>query len=171
VTHRLDNETRKAYELQLKPQIYPKWAELLTFLKFRCHILESIENSRPAINKPASFQQATPSSSQNSKPTHKSSSSTKTNALLSSAKFDFNCWVCEKPHYITQCKEFLSMSSENQQTTMRKLNLCFNCLCTKHSVAECKSGICRTCLQKHHKLLHSSTTNTELTKGTQVHKT
>jgi hypothetical protein len=123
VAHRLDNETRKAYELQLKPQIYPKWAELLTFLKSRCHILECIENSRPAINKPAKFQQATPSSSQYSKPTQKSSSSTKINALLSSAKIDFKCWVCEKPHYITQCKEFLSMAPENRQTTVRKLNL------------------------------------------------
>jgi ethanolamine utilization protein EutA (predicted chaperonin) len=72
VAHRLDNETQKAYELQLKPQIYLKWAEILTFLKSRCHILESIENSRPAINIPASFRQATLSSSQYSKPTHKS---------------------------------------------------------------------------------------------------
>jgi hypothetical protein len=113
IVNMLDNETWKAYELQLKPQIYPKWAELLIFLKSRCHILESIENSRPAINKPASFQQATPSSSQNSKLTHKPSSSTKTNALLSSAKIDFNCWVCEKPHYLTKCKEFLSISRKS----------------------------------------------------------
>jgi hypothetical protein len=142
VIHRLDKETRKTYELQLKPQIYPKWAELLTFLKSRCHILENIEYSRPAINKPASFQQATPFSS------HKSSSSTKTNAILSSAKIDFKCWVCENPH-ITQCKEFLSMSPENLQTTVRKLNLCFICLSTKQSVAECERGPCRTRQQKH----------------------
>jgi hypothetical protein len=55
LAHRLDNETQKAYELQLRPQIYPKWVELLTFLKSSCLILESIENSRPAIKKPASF--------------------------------------------------------------------------------------------------------------------
>jgi hypothetical protein len=40
VAHRLDKETRKAYELQLMPQLYPKGAELLTFLKSRYHILQ-----------------------------------------------------------------------------------------------------------------------------------
>jgi hypothetical protein len=135
---------------------------------FEIQMPHSSENSRPAINKPASFRQAKPSSSQYSKPTHKSSSSTKTNVLLSSAKIDFKCWVWEKTHYLTQCKEFLSMVPEIRQTTVRKLNLCFNCLSTKHTDSECNSGQCR-----HHTLLHttpaSSTANNESTKGTQSH--
>jgi hypothetical protein len=31
VANRLETETRKVYELQLKPQVYIKWAELLAF--------------------------------------------------------------------------------------------------------------------------------------------
>jgi hypothetical protein len=88
----------------IETQVYIKWAELLSFLKPRCHILESIESSRAASTKPVNLRQATPST-------------TKTNSLLSSAKPDFKCWVCEKPHYLTQYKEFLSMSPENRQST------------------------------------------------------
>jgi wyosine [tRNA(Phe)-imidazoG37] synthetase (radical SAM superfamily) len=47
VSNRLDGETRKAYEMLQKPEQLPKWDEMLTFLNSRCHILESIENSRP----------------------------------------------------------------------------------------------------------------------------
>jgi hypothetical protein len=40
---RLHEETRKAFQLQLKPTVYPKWSKMLTFLKTRCHSLENYE--------------------------------------------------------------------------------------------------------------------------------
>jgi hypothetical protein len=40
-------ETRKAYQLQLKPTVYPKWSEMLTFLKARYHSLENYEQMSP----------------------------------------------------------------------------------------------------------------------------
>jgi hypothetical protein len=100
-----------------------------------------------------------------------SSPYTKTNYKTS----DFKCWVYEKPRYLTQCEEFLSMSPENRQGTVKKLNLCFNCLSTKHTINECRDDLSRTCQQKHITLLlmnpFSSTTNNETTstKGIRAH--
>jgi hypothetical protein len=44
----LHAETRKAFQLQLKPTVYPKWSEMLTFLKARYHSLENYEQMSPA---------------------------------------------------------------------------------------------------------------------------
>jgi hypothetical protein len=43
ISNRIDVETRKAYEIQLKADDLPKWNELLQILLQRCHTLESIE--------------------------------------------------------------------------------------------------------------------------------
>jgi hypothetical protein len=40
---RFHKETRKAFQLQLKPTVYSKWYEMLTFLKARYHSLENYE--------------------------------------------------------------------------------------------------------------------------------
>jgi hypothetical protein len=43
ISNRLDLETHKAYDIQLKADVLPKWNELLQILLQRCHTLESIE--------------------------------------------------------------------------------------------------------------------------------
>jgi BMFP domain-containing protein YqiC len=61
ISNRLDLETRKAYEIQLKADDLPKWNELLQILLQRCRTLESIE--RRNTGAPLKVTSSTPTSS------------------------------------------------------------------------------------------------------------
>jgi hypothetical protein len=177
VSNRLDSETRKAYEMLQKPEQLPKWDEMLTFLNSRCHILESIENSRPQPKQGQFKSSAASSSGSYSKPGHTpyKQPPIKVNNFVADTKPTFTCAVCEKPHFLTQCTEFLKLSPQERVATVKKMNLCFNCLSKSHTIKDCRSGLCRHCQQRHHTLLHLTKTNDDTTKsspsGSQAHLT
>jgi hypothetical protein len=136
----------------------------MTFLQQRCHILKSIEASA-THTKSANVRQAShqPSSSA-MKPTNKPTPFN-TNSLVTSNTNNTNnnytnntkplaCPICEKPHFITQCPDFLNLSPEERLNKTKMLNLCFNCLSSRHSIENCKNSLCRRCNSKHLTLLH-----------------
>jgi hypothetical protein len=43
INTKFDPQTQRGFEIQLKSNVLPKVAEPLTFLRYRCHALESIE--------------------------------------------------------------------------------------------------------------------------------
>jgi hypothetical protein len=49
ISNRLDVETCKAYEIQLKADVPTKWNEMQQFLQQRCHTLESIKRRNTGI--------------------------------------------------------------------------------------------------------------------------
>ncbi len=67
------------------------------------------------------------------------------------------CAVCKSAHPIHSCKEFLRMSPADRSSTVRRMQLCFNCLGSNHQIRDCpSSGKCRQCGSQHNTLLHVS---------------
>jgi Protein of unknown function (DUF1759) len=116
--NRLDADTRKAYELQLKVQTFPKWNDMMCFLKSRCHILESIEKSSPV--KPSPVRIATQYTNKQPAPRF---SQPKVNALASTSNNYNNnnrCSLCSQPHFLSQCPEFLKMNPDGRFSAVKK---------------------------------------------------
>jgi hypothetical protein len=152
VCNRLDSETRKAYEIQIKPDVFPKWQDMLTFLNARCHILEGIENSGLTIERSPYTKQSSPSTSRYNKPKDPPFNISALAATI--PQQSDQCSICRKPHFLSQCNEFLKLTPELRFAHAKSLNLCYNCLSNRHSLKDCKSGLCRHCHSKHHTLLH-----------------
>jgi hypothetical protein len=112
--------------MQLKPNVLPKVAELLTFLRHRSHILETVELATKSTSRAATQGQHNTQRKSNFRP----------NALVANTN---KCSFC---------------SQTNTNTNTKKAGLCINCLRNDHSANECKSGVCRQCQRKHHTLLH-----------------
>jgi Protein of unknown function (DUF1759) len=53
VSTKLDPETRRGFEMQLKPNVLPKVAELLTFPRNRSHTLETIDLATKSTSRAA----------------------------------------------------------------------------------------------------------------------
>lgn len=70
-----------------------------------------------------------------------------------------NCVIClSERHPLYACPKFKAMSHEDRRSTLKKNNLCLNCLGSGHFVKQCKSSHrCRKCQRPHHTLLHVET--------------
>lgn len=79
----------------------------------------------------------------------------KAHAMVTSNGAQPDCFVCtNEQHSLYSCKAFNAMSINDRYDTVKKHNLCFNCL-RKHKFNACNShGSCKHCNQKHHSLLH-----------------
>ncbi|XP_039447422.2 uncharacterized protein LOC120426708 [Culex pipiens pallens] len=67
------------------------------------------------------------------------------------------CDVCGLgQHKSWKCPQFLEMAVPQRLIKMKEKQLCFNCLRTGHTSAQCVStGACATCEERHHTLLHA----------------
>jgi hypothetical protein len=64
------------------------------------------------------------------------------------------CPVCKEDHMIYNCETFKVCGLEERRGQVNQLRLCFKCL-GSHRLRNCKSIVaCRTCVQRHHTLLH-----------------
>ena len=77
----------------------------------------------------------------------------------------FKCQLCRgNDHCLWKCPQFLKSSFVERKRICRQFFLCFNCLSTGHSVADCStSSRCRHCQGKHHTLLHVNNQNSGAT--------
>jgi hypothetical protein len=64
--------------------------------------------------------------------------------------------LCKKPHALHRCKEFREKGAKDRrQFVSSRSCICFNCLSTRHKVAECPDERrCSHCEGKHHTLIH-----------------
>lgn len=140
ITSKLDPVTSREWEQLKHDNELPSLADLKAFLSRKADLLETLESRKaPVDSKGRKTEQA------------KSSRSLVANTP--------SCPVCNKPHFIQQCGDFLKLSVENRQNKAKELKLCLNCLRKGHFVAFCKSSRCRTCKRKHHTLLHEETSS------------
>ena len=79
--------------------------------------------------------------------------------------------VCtSEQHPLYACQKFKAMSRDEKLSSLRKNNLCLNCLGSGHFVKLCRSSHwCKKCQQPHHTLLHISLTSTTTSKWTFPH--
>ena len=62
------------------------------------------------------------------------------------------CKLCNGDHNVFNCKRYRNRDAIRDQ--MKRLNLCFNCLSTKHTSKECGSRFnCKNCQGRHHTLI------------------
>lgn len=68
--------------------------------------------------------------------------------------------LCNGRHVLMQCPKFIGMNIRTRNNTVRKLQVCKNCL-YKHSDTQCTSiKRCKECNDPHHTLLNYSTLKT-----------
>lgn len=89
-------------------------------------------------------------SNPNSKPTSRTSS------MNSNHQKEIKCALCTANHSIRTCSKFLEMSIEERISTIKRLELCFNCLSQFHLKPKCSSRRnCMQCRSRHHTLIHT----------------
>ncbi|GFW30938.1 DUF1758 domain-containing protein [Trichonephila clavipes] len=134
ITQRLDDESRKQYEMELHSNDLPKWNNFLDFLIKRSQALENVQRNSSLKNK------------------NEYSPKFRSFVVKSNEK---TCPLCpSETHPIFKCKMFHEMSVEERSNKVRSLNLCFNCL-GHHLIKNCLklNRKCRVCNANHNSLL------------------
>ncbi|XP_050294309.1 uncharacterized protein LOC126734653 [Anthonomus grandis grandis] len=149
VTGKFDNVTRRAWDSKTFIEELPTYKELIDFLKDRCRILESFENSslRNASNKIERPRQSHPNFHKNTSQSFVATNSNK------------KCTFCQKEHLIYTCPQFLQISAIEKLNNAKQMKLCINCLSIGHATKNCRSSGCRKCGKFHHTLLHFNRTD------------
>lgn len=78
------------------------------------------------------------------------------------------CYMCQEPHPIYRCPDFIKMNVENRIKKISELKVCKNCFRTNHTVDQCKARKCNQCDRSHNSLLHRN--NTKMGKNIQINK-
>jgi len=133
LVHKLDNKTKRQWELQISSKELPTLQQLYSFLEHRCNALESV-SPRP---KTSELRQTS-----DRKPSH------------SYLSVKLTCEVCKEAHPTSQCNTFKQMSNEEKYKIVKTNKLCINCLSNKHLIKDCSSHGCNICGRWHHTLLH-----------------
>nr|CAI5838924.1 unnamed protein product [Callosobruchus analis] len=124
ITSKLDNTTLREWSLRTKSNELPTMTDFIQFLKDRCRLLESLENSN--LDK--------------SKHNHNNRQNSSNKSFLANKAFTAKCSFCSKNHSIYSCADFSNLSPQNRFNEVRRLNLCVNCLKSGHNVSACKSS-------------------------------
>lgn len=145
ILEKLDNATRKRFELQVKGSEIPEFEMVRKFLEQQCSALEAIAATKDLkVNvQPVSItvKSAKPTRIQN----HTSAFAVQERKI---------CIVCNQDHSLTQCDKFLKLSPVNRHAKAKELQLCVNCL-GFHFIKNCRSKFaCKSCKKRHHTLLH-----------------
>lgn len=66
-----------------------------------------------------------------------------------------DCYLCKRPHNLSNCSKFRMMSTNDRLLTVSKLRMCSICLEQEHQLDECSSTeLCAVCKMTHNTLLH-----------------
>lgn len=142
VLQKLDNETKLLWRQECRDEI-PTWDKFSAFLFKRRDDVESCGISRlPTTPNPT-----------------KTNSHKKTASALVATNLE-PCKCCnESPHALFRCPKFIAMSPDERYQTVVQLNLCRNCITSKHLTSQCTFRTCRKCNSRHNVLLHERFTS------------
>ncbi|XKL60216.1 hypothetical protein PGB90_001232 [Kerria lacca] len=142
VSTRLDDNTRRDFENSVEDSsTYPSWKALKQFLDRRAAVMEENVTSNQTKPKPQTNSKYDKKETKKSHPTNTS-----------------KCCICETgAHLIVECKLFLSKTPQERLELIRRKKLCINCFRPNHQALECRHRNCKTCNNKHHSLLHFTT--------------
>ncbi|GFT35190.1 uncharacterized protein TNCV_352981 [Trichonephila clavipes] len=139
---KLDNESRKNFELRLNAKHVPTFDEFIAFLEQRETILLSVDKNcivetKTILRKPSlSFK-------------------TKTNLLMNQTVENKSCIASKDKtsHPIFRCKKFLELNPEKRLDLVRLHMLCELCLRKNHKRMQCTSTYMCPCSNKHSRSL------------------
>ena len=136
ITEKLDNESKRQWQLAHPGTDLLHWQDLMKFLDSRSRALELDKE----------YSQAQTSNTNNSKQDRRIQSYSTVNVCNES---------CSGPHKSHACPHFKSLSVSDRTKLGKSKQLCFNCLQSGHGVGACTSRYtCKECMMKHHTLLH-----------------
>ncbi|XP_032676814.1 uncharacterized protein LOC116846716 [Odontomachus brunneus] len=140
VVQRLDSSSRKAWSLKVADHAEPpSFNDLDRFLASRARAFDELACAA------------------SSKACARSGSTCQISAATVSAVTNPQCPICKSRHFFSACPSFVRGTPTQRRELVKKHGRCFNCLSHSHSVQNCTSKYsCRSCHQRHHSLLHSS---------------
>lgn len=148
VLNKLDNKTRKSWELEQKST-----TELTPCSDLDTYLGEQIRAIVAYSNCPNANAESSTSKSTNSTSKWSNSKTVRSHATVAAPR---TCDHCSGDHSITRCEKFKSQPIEQRLATARQLKCCFNCLKGGHLPASCTSDRkCFICSRKHNTLLHA----------------
>ncbi|CAK1591458.1 unnamed protein product [Parnassius mnemosyne] len=144
VSFKLDNETRKQWELSVgnndSSNDLPTFNQFKAFIENRFRALECLDPKRVPIHQ--------------SNNVNKASIAHSPKAMLTTSS-SMRCEFCLEGHKLCFCKKFSKQTVEARRDFVIKHKICFNCLGGNHMVSECrKPTTCKVCQRRHHSLLH-----------------
>lgn len=148
IVSKLDTESHKQWELKLKKDVLPTFAELQTFLESRWQSLEMIAGNASNVlsqsKTPLNYSKQNNFKSQ-SRDGHQQQS-----------KFESQCSSCnESNHRLHACPKYNNLSVTEKREHIKSKRLCFNCISSGHSSNDCQSAArCKRCNGKHHTSIH-----------------
>ncbi|XP_062538698.1 uncharacterized protein LOC134206973 [Armigeres subalbatus] len=140
IAKKLDDETRKAWELDQAGKDMPDYDSTMDFLRERCRVLEKIRPGDKRIVK-------------SSKPAKQIFEvKPKGSSLVATSD---KCPQCSNNHELWKCETFKKTTLADRYSTLRRIGACFNCLQKGHRTVECSSEhSCKKCSKRHHTFLH-----------------
>ncbi|XP_022160980.1 uncharacterized protein LOC111027071, partial [Myzus persicae] len=148
VCAKLDDETRKDWEIHEAKERIPSIRELTQFIEERFRILESVESSRD-INKVASATAGRGKEQSRTNNITKGGQKYSANLVSTTA---LKCFVCNLEHTIYKCPTFITLPISERIEKIASLKLCKICL-RKHE-GKCFARFCFKCSKPHNTLLH-----------------
>lgn len=139
-------------EDKLHKNTLEKWDETLTrddFPEFN-DLIEFLYRTAARISKRKPDQVSSSDASKGPTPPKQRKAEFKRQAFITTPK---KCPICDSPHLLFQCDEFLKLNIQDRIKTVKNAALCNNCL-RGHKGNECKFGNCKKCGKRHNTLLH-----------------
>ena len=138
ITEKLDNESKKQWQLAPPGTDLLQWQDLVKILDSRSRALE--------LGNVKDYSQAQTSNTNNTKQDRRIQS-------YSIVSVCNETW--SEPHKFHASPNFKNLLVSDRTKFVRSRQLCFNCLQSGHGVGACTSKFtCRECKMKHHTLLH-----------------
>ena len=158
---------KMAMGMKLKKQRYPKFSELVEFMKFAADtasdpvygdsgLLKFGHGS--ASNVSYDRQRSYSNSQSQSRPRSSEQSKLRGTTFVSTEGRTFQtCSFCQQPHRLYLCSNFKALKPDQKYKHILDMKLCENCLLDNHSVDHClRPSMCgiHGCLQKHSRFIH-----------------
>ncbi|XP_077296691.1 uncharacterized protein LOC143918624 [Arctopsyche grandis] len=65
------------------------------------------------------------------------------------------CHICSAGHFVNKCPKYTEQTIKQRCELIKKFNLCYNCLSSRHAKEQCTSKYrCSICKRKHHRSIH-----------------
>nr|XP_029730562.1 uncharacterized protein LOC115267597 [Aedes albopictus] len=138
MSNKLDPLTRREWEAASSGSVPPSYSMLENFVSDRCQMLDAIPLKRKSYSE--TFPPAKRIKQEG--------------RALTITKPPQTCAVCRGEHFVGSCNRYRAKSLEEKHKMVKRLSLCFNCLKSNHTAAECRSRGCLKCDGKHHTSIH-----------------
>lgn len=148
---KLDDSTKKLFEMSLKPREIPTIEQLLKFVQNQTKVLTRLQGHSSALK----LDSGGPSGINNSSTYVKQYFKPKTShSFLVNDNYN-NCALCHGNHILPKCNHFLKLSPQDRYGVAKQNSLCVNCLAGVHKSNNCSANsCCNICNLNHHSLLH-----------------